>query len=131
MTQILNLWNKVLDWVQDRNDRKTVIRNFNDSAKEAFINCIVPVLLKAKISKGNPSYRHNFSWSGSSGFRIEAMSGRQMTKDEIITLGDTILSDTVLVRRLVANGWDTLEIHSDVGMYGCRWQLKEFIAIGG
>jgi len=44
-------------------------------------------------------------------------------------IGATILADSVLVRRLVVLGFDTLEVHDDIGMYGLKWQLKNFIAI--
>ena len=48
---------------------------------------------------------------------------------EMKAIGATILADSVLVRRLVVLGFDTLEVHDDIGMYGLKWQLKNFIAI--
>lgn len=124
-----NTWNRIIDWFRDRSERSQLIRSFNDSAKNAFIIGEAPTLLKAKISKGEQTYRHQFSNWLNTGFRIQAFSGRQLSKDEIKQIGEVILNDNVLVRRLIVLGWDTLEIHGDQGNYGLRWQLKDYIAL--
>jgi len=124
-----NFWNRIIDWFRDRSERSQLIRSFNDSAKNAFIIGEAPTLLKARISKGERSYRHQFSNWLNSGFRIQAFSGRQLAKNEIKQIGEVILNDNVLVRRLIVLGWDTLEIHGDQGIYGLRWQLKDYIAL--
>lgn len=124
-----NVWNAILDWFRDESERRKLIRNFNESARESYVKGVVPTLLKAKISKGNPAYKHQFSHWLNSGFRIQAFTGRQLSKEEIIHIGKVILNDEVLVRRLVVLGWDTLEIHADKGKYGCRWQLKDYIPL--
>ncbi len=124
-----NFWNKIIDWFRDRSERSHLLRSFNDSAKNAFITGDAPTLLKARISKGERSYRHQFSNWLNSGFRIQAFSGRQLAKDEIKQIGEVILNDNVLVRRLIVLGWDTLEIHGDQGIYGLRWQLKDYVAL--
>ena len=31
---------------------------------------------------------------------------------------------------MVVLGWDTLEVHDDVGRYGCRWKLIDYAKIG-
>ena len=59
-----------------------------------------------------------------SGYMAEKGWGR------IVTIGSVILNDSTLVRRLVVLGFDTLEVHGDAGIYGCRWQLKDHIQIG-
>lgn len=125
-----NVWNNLLQWFQDRSERNRLIRNFNDSARKAFVSGIVPTLLKASVSKGESSYRHQFSNWFNSGFRVQAFTGRQLSKDELVTIGSVILNDSTLVRRLVVLGFDTLEVHGDAGIYGCRWQLKDHIQIG-
>lgn len=124
-----NTWNRVVDWFIDRSERAKLIRSFNDSAKNSFVVGQAPTLLKASISKGEKSYRHQFSNWLKTGFRIQAFSGRQLTKDEIKQIGEVILNDNVLIRRLIVLGWDTLEIHGDKGAYGLRWQLKDYIAL--
>ena len=43
------------------------------------------------------------------------------------TIGNVILNDEQLTRRLVALGWDTLEVHDDTGRYGCRWKLIDHV----
>jgi hypothetical protein len=124
-----NTWNFVLDWFHDRNERSKVIRLFNESAKYAFVSGIAPTLLKASISRGESTFKHQFSDWLNSGFRIKAFSGRPLSKDELIHIGKVIYDDGVLVRRLIVLGWDTLEVHGDTGDYGCRWQLKDYISL--
>ena len=124
-----NTWNNILEWFLDRSERAKLVRSFNVSARNAFVSGIAPYLLKSRISKGESAYRHQFSNWLNSGFRIQAFSGRVLSKNEIIHIGQVILDDSVLVRRLIVLGWDTLEIHGDEGMYGCRWQLKDYIPL--
>lgn len=124
-----NTWNNILDWFRDRSERSKLVRSFNNSARDSFVGGIAPTLLKAKISRGESSYKHQFSNWLKTGYRIQAFTGRQLSKDEIIHIGKVILNDEVLVRKLVVLGWDTLEIHGDEGTYGCRWQLKDHIPL--
>ena len=105
------------------------MRSFNESARNSFVGGIAPTLLKAKISKGENSYKHQFSNWLNTGCRIQAFTGRQLSKDELMHIGKVILNDEILVRKLVVLGWDTLEIHGDEGDYGCRWQLKDYIPL--
>lgn len=125
----VNTWNLILDWFRDRSERSRLIRSFNDSARDAFVGGIAPTLLKANISKGERAYRHQFSNWLNTGYRIQAFTGRVLSKEELIHIGKVILNDSVLVRRLVVLGWDTLEVHGDAGNYGCRWQLKDYIQL--
>ena len=131
MTHIMNFWSRILEWFQDRQTRTRLIVGFNKSAKEAFIQGVAPVILEASISKGFSEYKHQFSSFMGSGFRIKAYSGRQLSKQEVINIGNVVLSNEQLVRRMVVLGWDTLEVHCDVGHHGCRWQLFDHIMIGG
>lgn len=124
-----NTWNNIITWFKDRSERAKLIRSFNESARNAFVAGIAPTLLKASISRGDRSYRHQFSNWLNSGFRIQAFTGRALSKDEIIAIGNVILADDILIRKLVVLGWDTLEIHGDKGSYGCKWQLKDFISL--
>ena len=131
MATFANLWNRIIEWFEDRQSRTKLVRSFNSSAKEAFVQGLVPVMMEASIVKGDPKYRHMFSkvFEGS-GFRIKAYAGCQLSKKDIMTIGATILANDVLVRRLVVLGWDTLQVHCDVGNYGCQWQLHDYIQIG-
>jgi len=124
-----NTWNSILDWFRDRSERSKLIRSFNDSARSAFVTGTAPTLLKAKISKGERSYKHQFSNWLNTGYRIQAFAGRQLSKDEIVHIGNVVLADEILIRRLIVLGWDTLEIHGDEGTYGCRWQIKDYLAL--
>ncbi|MDE5904296.1 MAG: hypothetical protein K2H27_02965 [Duncaniella sp.] len=124
-----NTWSKISAWFKDRSDRMKLIKSFNEQAKTSFIKGETPTVLKASISRGVAQNKHEFSSWFNSGFRITALSGRQLTKDETVCLGHIILSDIVLVRRLIVLGWDTLEVCS-AGNYGCRWKLTEYANVG-
>lgn len=130
MFSFTNIWTKIVEWFQDRQDRRRLILGFNKSAREAFVSGYAPVILEAKVSKGNRDYRHQFSNLLYSGFRIKAIAGRQLSRQDTINIGMVILSNEMLVRRLVVLGFDTLEVHSDVGTHGCQWQLHDYIMIG-
>ena len=77
------LWYRIVEWFKDRSNRKQLVANFNDSAKKSFILGVAPVLLKATISRGDRSFKHAFSDWLNSGFRIKAMAGRSLTKEEM------------------------------------------------
>lgn len=129
MAILTNLWNRIIEWFEDRQSRAALIRSFNRSAKEAFVQGDVPVLMEASVSKGEPNYRHMYSKMFDSGFRIKAYAGRQLSKQDIMAIGATILANDTLVRRMVVLGWDTLQVHCDVGNYGCQWRLYEMIML--
>ena len=78
-----NTWNNILDWFRDRSERAKLVRSFNESARTSFVAGIAPTLLKASISKGESSYKHQFSNWLNTGFRIQAFTGRVLTKDEL------------------------------------------------
>lgn len=124
-----NLWNDILDWFGDRSERSRLVRSFNSAAKNAFVTGVAPTLLKARISKGNRAYKHQFSNWMYTGFRIQAFAGSQLSKSELIIIAQVVMSDESLVRRLIVLGWDTLEVHTDGGTYGIRFQLKDHIAL--
>lgn len=130
MVSIINFWTRIVEWFQDRQDRTKLIISFNRAAREAFVQGVAPVQLEARVSKGEKSYRHQFSNLFNSGFRIKAYAGQQLSKNDTINIGEVILANDVLVRRLVVLGFDTLEVHSDVGKCGYRWKLNDYIMIG-
>ena len=123
-------WSKIVEWFQDRSDRKRLIESFNASAREAWISGSAPTMFKARVSKGDGRYKTAMSSLFNSGFRITTLAGRQLTKQELVLIGQVVLENVPLVRRMVALGFDTLEIHSDVGAYGCKWKLSDYAQIG-
>lgn len=122
---------RITDWFRELNDRYALIRDFNHNSKNAFIEGFAPTLLEAKITSGHSEYRHEFSKFMGGGFRIKVLSGKSLTREEMKEIGNIILSNDTLVRRLISMGWDTLEVHDAVGSYGLRWQLKKYSNIGG
>lgn len=128
---IRGIWYSILDWFSDARERRNLIIDFNTASKKAFVLGAAPTLLEAKISVGNSRFRHDFSKFLSGGFRVKAMAGRELNRNEMIEIGDVILSNEVLVRQLISLGWDTLEVHASTGNLGLMWELKKFANIGG
>jgi hypothetical protein len=125
-------WDKIVDWFSDVRERNSVVRDFNKAARNAYIVGVASTLLDAKITIGCLEYRHAFSKWMAGGFRIKVLSGKVLTRDELMTIGDIVLKNDELVRKLVALGWDTLEIHDDMnGTIGLKWELKKYTNIGG
>ena len=121
-------WNRIVEWFENQSERQELIQTFNLNAKEAFIMGESPTLLKATSSRGDRTYKHSFSNWMFSGFRIKVISGRNLTKQEMIDIGESILGNNVLVRRFVLLGWDTLEIQG-TSPIGIKWQLSKYINI--
>lgn len=129
IAMFINTWNFILEWFRDRSERAKLVRSFNDAARDAYISGTAPTLLKASVSKGERAFHHQFSDWLNTGFRIHAFRGVQLPKNELIQIGNVIMSDGVLTRKLVVLGFDTLEVCGDVGQYGCRWQIKDYLQI--
>lgn len=128
------MWYKIIviaDWFGDMAERYKLVRDFNRAAKNSFISSQSPTLLECKITWGESSYRHAFSKFMGGGFRIKALSGRPLTKSELIEIGKVVLDNEELVRKLISLGWDTLEVHANEGYNGVKWALKDHAKIGG
>ena len=124
-----NIWYKITAWFEDCSERAKLIKSFNDKARDSFVCGETPTMLKASSSKGASKNRHTFSSWLYTGFRIQALSGRALTKNEMELIGIVILSDKTLVRTLIVLGWDTLEVHDNSSRYGCRWCLTDYANI--
>lgn len=127
------MWYRIIEvreWFGEMAERYRLLKDFNKAAKVSFVNGVAPTLLEAKITKGDPSYKHAFSkWRGG-GFRIKALSGRNLEKSELIEIGRVVLDNEVLTRKMISLGWDTLEVHANKGYNGVKWSLKEHANIG-
>lgn len=128
------MWHRIMvitDWFGEMSERYNLIKNFNRAGKNAFITGNAPTLLEAKITSGESAYKHAFSkWLGG-GFRIKALSGRPLSKSELIEVGRVVLDNDELVRKLISLGWDTLEVHDNAGFNSCKWKLMDFSNLGG
>lgn len=128
------MWHKIIDiydWFGELGERIKVVRDFNRAAKFSFINGQAPTLLQVKTTKGDSSYRHAFSKWMAGGFRVKALSGQPLPKSDLIEIARVVLDNEELVRKLVALGWDTLEVHDNKGFQGVKFPLKEYARIGG
>lgn len=122
-----NFWNRIITWFKDRSERSKLVRSFNESSRQAFINGEAPILLEASVSRGDPAYRHSWSRWLSSGFRIKVHTSFLLTSDDLRQIGFVIINNESLVRKLIVLGWDTLEVYVDKGSHGYKWNLKEHI----
>ena len=128
------MWNKlsfITDWFNDFTERRRLVRNFNLSARDAFVSGLAPTLLECSISIGESAYRHAFSRFMAGGFRIKALSGRPLSKQEMILISQVVVNNQELVRKLISLGWDTLEVHDNAGYNGIKCKLYDFSGIGG
>jgi hypothetical protein len=128
------MWNKlsfIVDWFNDFSERRRLIRNFNLSAREAFVSGLAPTLLESSISIGESAYRHAFSKFLAGGFRIKALSGRPLNRQEMILISQVVVNNQELVRKLISLGWDTLEVHDNAGCNGIKYKLYDFSGVGG
>ncbi len=123
----MNIWSSIVRWFKNRTDRVKLVDSFNASAKEAYVSGNVPAMLMANVTKGDSNYKHMFSKLLGSGFRIKVFTGRQLERAELISIGNVILANATLVRRLIVLGWDTLEVCGSTGKYGCKWRLIDYI----
>jgi hypothetical protein len=123
----MSLWNLVVDWFRERNDRQIFMRDFNNSAKMAYLTGQTDILLKASISYGNSNYRHAFSKFMAGGFRIKAEGGRPLGREEVMSIGNSIIGNPIIVRTMITLGWDTLEVHPSNSSSGLQWRLQNNI----
>lgn len=128
------MWHKIIDvadWFGELAERIGVIRDFNSAAKLSFVSGQSPTLLRAKVTRGDSHYRHAFSKWMRGGFRIKVLSESPLQNSELIEIAKVVLDNELLVRKLVALGWDTLEVHDDKGVQGVKFPLKEYAQIKG
>jgi hypothetical protein len=120
------MWENIRGWFSDIRERARFLRDWNRNAKDAYIAGIIPVLMEARITVGCTDFRHEFSRWMAGGFRVKVLSGKAMTRDELYEIGQFIIGDDIMVRKLVSNGWDTLEVHDTAGFVGLKWQLRNY-----
>lgn len=123
------MWYKIIigtNWFGETKERDKLVRNFNRITRYSYISGIVPTLLEAKITVGDQFYQHVFSRSQKSGFRIEVVSGKSLSRSELVQIGRVILDNDILVRKLISFGWDTLEIQDNSEWSGCKWRLMDY-----
>jgi len=120
------MWENIVTWFSDARERKGLLRAFNYSARNAYTHGASPILLKASITLGRRENKTNYSWLRS-GFRIKTLaSGYYMEKYEATMIAMIIITNTILVRQLIALGFDTLEVGSEGGKSIYSWPLIKF-----
>jgi hypothetical protein len=120
------LWDSIRNWFSNIIDRNRFLKDWNKNAKDSYISGIIPILMEARTTIGSQEYRHEFSKFMAGGFRVKVLSGKPMSKNELIEIGNFIIGDDIMVRKLVSNGWDTLELYDTGGTVALKWQLKKY-----
>lgn len=118
------MWDIVSNWFGPSMERRRLIKDFNNYAKNAFISGEVETLLKAKIISGDPDYSHRLSKFMRGGFDIEALTGKPLPESEIHEIRDKILNNKLIVRKLVTLGWDTLSITDLESDVSWQWNIE-------
>lgn len=122
-------WSKIVEWFTNNKERNNFIKDFNKSAKEAFVSNLAPVFLKAESSFGNNTFRHQFSSFLYHGFKIRTMTGIFLENSQFIAIGDMLASNPILTRQLVTLGYDTLEITNNNGVVVKQWRLSALLEL--
>ena len=117
-------WNKILEWFSNNKERNSFLKEFNKSAKNAFVSGLVPIYLKAESSLGNNSFRHQFSSFIYHGIRVRTLTGMFIKDDLFIEIGNMLISNHTLTRHLVTLGYDILEITNNKGEVIGQWKLS-------
>ena len=117
-------WDKILEWFSNNKERNSFLKEFNKSAKNAFVSGLVPIYLKAESSLGNNSFRHQFSSFIYHGIRVRTLTGMFIKDDLFIEIGNMLISNHTLTRHLVTLGYDTLEITINKGEVIGQWKLS-------
>lgn len=120
------IWNNIRNWFSDIIERNRFLNDWNRNAKDSYVSGIIPILMEARTTIGSTEYRHEFSKWMAGGFRVKVLSGKPMSRKELMEIGEFIIGDDTMVRKLVSNGWDTLELHDTAGNIGLKWQLKKY-----
>lgn len=131
----MSWYNNVLNlFVRDSLERKRFIDEFNSNAKDSFKNLSVDVLFLASTCPGkeDSSYRHEFSAPRfASGFEIKVCGGKPVPPEDIVIIGQIILLDKVLVRRMYLLHWDTFIIKDIRTGRSIDWRIKDFVGFCG
>ncbi len=123
-------WNRIVNWFRSLNEKDACIYDFNRAAQQAFVSGVAPVYMRAEKSRGNSAYKHSMSSWLYSGFRINTLSGRYLTNEEIRECGMVIATNQELMRKLATLGFDTLEICDAQGKVVRDWRITAIMQIG-
>ena len=108
------MWNVITEWFGSKLEKRSLVKEFNLRASNAWDKGEAPTLLRARISWGDNQNKHSFS-DVRSGFRIKAVTGGILDNEQCAIIGILIYSDQELVRKLIRLGFDTLEVFGTSG----------------
>ena len=117
----------ISDWFATGSDRRSVVKNFNEDYKKAFLDGEINYLMTANITMGDSAFGHELSKFFGSGFSIKIVSDITFSKSEIIEIGLKILKNKEFVRKLIELGWDSLYVVDKSEKNGCKWELMKYL----
>ena len=120
------MWDSIVTWFTSKRDKHALVKDFNRKASNAWDCGDAPTLLRAKVTWGDSKNKHNFS-DIRSGFRIKAATSGNLEREQCILIGMIIMSDQVLLRKLMRVGFDTLEVFSDTSSDGFEAGLRNLL----
>lgn len=120
--------------MKDSAERRRFIEEFNRNAKRNFESLSVDALLFAETCSGNvdDSYRHELSAPRfASGIEIRVCGGVPIPVEDVMIIGQIILLNQPIVRKMYVLHWDTMIIRDMRTGHCVDWRIKEFVSFGG
>lgn len=117
------LFNFFRDFIGDIIERRQVLNSFNMTAKHAYYSREATYLAKARTTIGNSAFRHELS-KMRSGFTIKVYGAHGMNKAQATEIAMALLDNGAFMRQLMAIGYDTLEIESEIQRY--QWSISDY-----
>lgn len=118
---------KILATLNNTTEREELLNTFNVDSRQAYIKQITPLLLEASVSIGCAQYHHAYSKKWAGGFQVKIQSEKNISPSDIRSVGENILSDTEFVRKLIAFGWDTLEVYDSSSTLAAKWCIRKSV----
>jgi hypothetical protein len=126
-SKIATFINRVVDTISQGNlERVTILREYNITFREAFIQGDINILCKVTTASGNPSFKHALSsFYLRSGFKITIENDNNLRENDLIELSKYFIENKAGVRQLMAFGYDTLIMVGKNSSQGIQIPFKE------
>ena len=127
ISKIATFINRVVDTISQGNlDRATILREYNITFKEAFIQGDTNLLCKVTTAPGNQSFKHGLSsFYLRSGFKVTIENDTSLTENDLFEISKYFIDNKAGVRQLMAYGYDTLIIVGKSSPQGVQIALKK------
>lgn len=129
----MSIYKRILEFfVKDSSERRRFINEFNLIASNSFQNLSIDALFYASTCTGKEGYEHELSAPRfASGFEIQVKAGTEISLQDIMLIGNIILYDQILVRKMFVLHWDTLIIVENRTGHSVNWKIRDYLNFGG